>query len=60
MTGKVNVDFEDVKTVMTGSGVAIMGMAESEGETVPFEPRRNRWPLAAQRQTTSGEPSTCC
>ncbi|MCB0783378.1 MAG: cell division protein FtsZ, partial [Flavobacteriales bacterium] len=32
MTGKVNVDFEDVKTVMTGSGVAIMGMAESEGE----------------------------
>lgn len=30
--GKVNVDFEDVKTVMTGSGVAIMGMAEAEGE----------------------------
>ena len=32
MTGKVNVDFEDVKTVMTESGVAIMGMAEAEGE----------------------------
>lgn len=32
MTGKVNVDFEDVKTVMTRSGVAIMGMAEAEGE----------------------------
>lgn len=32
VTGKVNVDFEDVKTVMTGSGVAIMGMAEAEGE----------------------------
>ena len=31
-TGKVNVDFEDVKTVMSGSGVAIMGMAEAEGE----------------------------
>ena len=31
-TGKVNVDFEDVKTVMTNSGVAIMGMAEAEGE----------------------------
>jgi len=31
-TGKVNVDFEDVKTVMTSSGVAIMGMAEVEGE----------------------------
>ncbi|HRH69486.1 MAG TPA: cell division protein FtsZ [Flavobacteriales bacterium] len=32
VTGKVNVDFEDVKTVMTSSGVAIMGMAEAEGE----------------------------
>jgi len=32
VTGKVNVDFEDVKTVMTRSGVAIMGMAEAEGE----------------------------
>ncbi len=31
-TGTVNVDFEDVKTVMTDSGVAIMGMAEAEGE----------------------------
>jgi cell division protein FtsZ len=31
-TGTVNVDFEDVKTVMRGSGVAIMGMAEAEGE----------------------------
>lgn len=30
--GKVNVDFEDVKTVMTDSGVSIMGMAEAEGE----------------------------
>ncbi len=31
-SGKVNVDFEDVRTVMTGSGVAIMGMAEAEGD----------------------------
>ncbi|MBL7963094.1 MAG: cell division protein FtsZ [Flavobacteriales bacterium] len=31
-TGKVNVDFEDVKTVMTNSGVAIMGMSEAGGE----------------------------
>ena len=30
--GKVNVDFEDVRTVMSNSGVAIMGMAEAEGE----------------------------
>ncbi len=31
-TGDINVDFQDVKTVMTNSGVAIMGMAEAEGE----------------------------
>jgi cell division protein FtsZ len=28
----VNVDFEDVRTVMADSGVAIMGMAEAEGD----------------------------
>lgn len=30
--GKVNVDFADVQTVMTDSGVAIMGSARAEGE----------------------------
>ncbi|MBL8002240.1 MAG: cell division protein FtsZ [Flavobacteriales bacterium] len=30
--GKVNVDFEDVRTVMSNSGSAIMGLAEAEGE----------------------------
>lgn len=30
--GHVNVDFEDVRTVMTGSGVAIMGSAMASGE----------------------------
>ena len=32
VTGYINVDFEDVKTVMTNSGVAIMGSARAEGE----------------------------
>ena len=31
-TGHVNVDFEDVKTVMVESGVAIMGSATAEGD----------------------------
>lgn len=31
-TGYINVDFEDVKTVMSDSGVAIMGNATAEGE----------------------------
>ena len=30
--GYINVDFEDVKTVMTSSGVAIMGSAVADGE----------------------------
>ncbi len=32
VTGKINVDFEDVRTVMKESGVAIMGSAACEGE----------------------------
>ncbi|MEL6926705.1 MAG: cell division protein FtsZ, partial [Bacteroidota bacterium] len=32
VAGYVNVDFEDVNTVMRNSGVAIMGTAEMEGE----------------------------
>jgi cell division protein FtsZ len=32
VTGSINVDFEDVRTVMTNSGVAIMGSASAEGE----------------------------
>jgi cell division protein FtsZ len=31
--GYINVDFEDVKTVMKNSGVALMGSATAEGET---------------------------
>ncbi|NQY11431.1 MAG: cell division protein FtsZ [Flavobacteriales bacterium] len=32
VTGSINVDFEDVRTVMTNSGAAIMGSAQAEGE----------------------------
>jgi len=32
ITGQINVDFNDVSTVMRDSGVAIMGSAEAEGE----------------------------
>jgi len=32
VTGYINVDFEDVKTVMKNSGTAIMGSAVAEGE----------------------------
>jgi cell division protein FtsZ len=32
VTGQINVDFNDVNTVMKDSGVAIMGSAEADGE----------------------------
>lgn len=32
VTGQINVDFNDVSTVMRDSGVAIMGSAQAEGE----------------------------
>ncbi len=32
LTGNINVDFADVKTVMSDSGVAIMGSGQAEGE----------------------------
>lgn len=35
--GYINVDFEDVKTVMQNSGVAIMGSASAEGEGRAFK-----------------------
>ena len=37
ISGKVNVDFEDVRTVMTNSGTAIMGSATAEGNNRAIE-----------------------
>ncbi len=37
VTGYINVDFEDVKTVMKDSGTAIMGSAVGEGENRAIE-----------------------
>ena len=39
--GYINVDFEDVKTVMQNSGVAIMGSASAEGENRAMEAVRS-------------------
>lgn len=36
-TGYINVDFEDVKTVMSNSGVALMGSAVAEGDSRAIE-----------------------
>ena len=39
--GNVNVDFEDVKSVMKDSGVALMGAAEASGENRALEALEN-------------------
>jgi len=41
VTGMINVDFNDVSTVMKDSGVAIMGSAEAVGENRAMEAVRN-------------------
>ena len=41
VTGYINVDFEDVRTVMTNSGVAIMGSSTAEGEGRSIEAVKN-------------------
>lgn len=41
VTGYINVDFEDVRTVMQNSGKAIMGCAQAEGENRALEAVRN-------------------
>jgi cell division protein FtsZ len=41
VTGMINVDFNDVSTVMKDSGVAIMGSAEAVGENRAHEAVRN-------------------
>ena len=37
VTGYINVDFEDVRTVMSNSGKAIMGCAQAEGDNRALE-----------------------
>jgi cell division protein FtsZ len=45
ITGSMNVDFNDVNTIMRGSGVAIMGIGSAEGE--------NRATIAAEKALSS-------
>jgi cell division protein FtsZ len=44
-SGEINLDFADVKTIMTGAGSALMGIGVSQGE--------NRAAIAAEKAITS-------
>ena len=45
LAGYVNVDFQDVRTVMLNAGAAVMGSAETRGENRARKPPKERWHL---------------
>ena len=45
--GLINLDFADVKTIMAGMGLAIMGTGMAEGDE-PRDDGRQRWPSRAR------------
>ena len=53
MPGLVSVDFEDVKTVMSEPGKAMMGTASASGRTARPRPPSPRWPARCSRASTS-------
>jgi cell division protein FtsZ len=47
--GMINLDFADVKTIMSGMGVAMMGTGTAEGENRAMQRRRRRLPARCSR-----------
>src|SRR5205085_5716369 len=41
MTGLINLDFADVKSIMTGAGTALMGIGEARGEDRAIQAARS-------------------
>ena len=58
--GEVNVDFADVKTIMTGMGMALMGTGVAKGENRPSRPRRARSLRRCSRRPRSRAPRVFC
>ena len=56
--GLVNLDFADVRTIMTDAGSALMGIGEADGEAAP--PRRLAWPcpLRCSRPPSKARPAS--
>jgi cell division GTPase FtsZ len=50
--GLVNVDFEDVKTVMSEPGKAMMGTARPAARTAPPRPPTPPWPARCWKAST--------
>ena len=57
--GLVNVDFEDVKTVMSEPGKAMMGTAIGRAPTAPTRRPRRRSPARCSKASTSRARAAC-
>jgi cell division GTPase FtsZ len=57
--GHVNVDFEDVRTVMGEPGKAMMGTAKAAGPTVPASLPSRPWPARCWKASTCPAPRAC-
>jgi cell division protein FtsZ len=57
--GLINLDFADVKAVMTGAGSALMGIGNARARTAPRS--RRRWPSPARCSRPAWTaPTACC
>ena len=54
MPGLINLDFADIRTVMSEMGKAMMGTGEAEGETAPSTPPEGDLEPAARRRVDEG------
>ncbi len=57
--GLINLDFADVRTIMSEMGMAIMGSAAASGENRAIEARRRRFAARSWRTSRSRAPRAC-
>ena len=56
--GLINLDFADVRTIMTNAGSALMGIGTSSGENPPARRRRRRSPRLCWRSRSRAPPGS--
>ena len=57
--GLVNLDFADVRTIMTDAGSALMGIGEAEGENRAAEAARTAVSSPLLEASVEGAPGSC-
>ena len=57
--GLINLDFADVKTVMSGMGMALMGTGTAAARIAPSKPRRKPFPAVCWKTDRSKARAAC-